>query len=520
MDFNVFRLPTGTEVSYGKNLYILGTSDNGPLLEPMKITSEEEFKNIFGSNGSLIKAWREAYQVAENKINIFCVRISGTHAESRMFDYIKLTSVNAGEISNGISYTIYEYGIEIRNPIALNGESFTFSYTDYPTMGQLVQVINNLTRAGKLSVWASIDETNTFTETSRIRARFRTIDSLGKQIYLSGGDNGIYISKNELHECLEIAYNILEGQPIDIICISDAYFDDVSPLIYYGENQGYAQAYYMADRDYLTLPHKTEADKTVTFHGQLIDFCYKQMNSSIVTHGVLAFNQLENIEDIFDKQAYLNKAIFATCLSDGFDLRTKSGDQTLDHGHFISLVLGEFVYKDESGNDYYNNGYAGYAAMLCLYLTPESMTNRLIPNISDIRYNLDDDEINTLSKMGVVTFRYSLYKKGIVVCNGVTTALATSPYHSVSNTRMVQMTVSYFKVLLDNFIGQDVKQLRITKSIEKAIEKLIIQLRQAKIIQDIKYSFMISSSGLAVLNLDILAIYAVEYVETIGKTKL
>lgn len=520
MDFNVFRLPTGAEISYGKNLYILGTAENGPLLEPKLISTPEELVSVFGNNGSLIKAWREAYQVATNKINIRCVRVSGTHAEGQMFNYIKLTSANAGEVNNKINYTVYDYGIEIRNPVALNGESYTFSYDAYPTMGQLVQVINELTRAGKLSVWASIDEDNKLQSTTRIRTRFNNIERIGQQVYLSGGDDGIYISKNELHDYLDIAYNILEGQPIDIIIIADAYFDDTSPLVYYGENGGYAQAYYTADRDYLTLPHKEDSKRTATFHGQLIDFCYRQMNSSIVTHGVLAFNPLENIEDIFEKQAYLNKAIFATCLSDGFDLRTKSGDKTIDHGQFVSLVLGEFVYKDTSGNTYYNNGYAGYAAMLCLYLTPESMTNKLVPNIDEIRYHLDDDEINILSKMGVVTFRYSLYMKGIVVCNGVTTALATSPYHSVSNTRMVQMTVAYFKVLLDEYIGQDVKQLRVTKTIEKAIDKLIISLRQAGIIQDIKYDFVISSTGYAVLNLNILAIYAVEYVDAVGKTKL
>ena len=518
MDFNIFKLPTGQDVSYGKNLYILGTSEYGPLLEPTIITTPEELTKIFGSKGSLIKAWRESYQIASNKINIRCVRISGAIAKSSLLEHLTFISTNAGEIGNKINYTIYDYGIEVRSPMALGGESYTFSYDNYPSVGQLVETINDLTRAGKLPVWASTQ--TPLTRTSKIKNEFTQLGYVGKTIYLNGGDDGIYISKNELHDYLDIAYNILEGQPIDIIIIAEAYFDDVSPLTYYGDNGGFAQAFYTADRDYLTLPHKEDSSRTATFHGQLIDFCYRQMNSSIVTHGVLAFNPLENIEDIFEKQAYLNKAIFSTCLSDGFDLRTKIEDKTTDHGHFVSLVLGEFVYKDESGNSYYNNGYAGYAAMLCLYLTPESMTNKLVPNVDEIRYHLDDDEINTLSKMGVVTFRYSLYNEGIVVCNGVTTALATSPYHSVSNTRMVQMTVSYFKILLDEYIGQDVKKLRVTKTIEKSIDNLIIQLRQAGIIQDIKYTFIISSTGYAVLNLNILAIYAIDYVETIGKTKL
>ena len=518
MDFNVFKLPSGAEVSYGKNLYILGTAENGPLLEPQVITTEAELYKVFGKNGSLIKAWRESYQIAGNKINIRCVRVNGQVATSSILDFFRLTSINAGAINNLIQYTVYEYGIEIRNPLALNGESYTFSYDQYQTIGQLIQVINELTRAGKLNVWASTDKS--FERTTTMYNVFNSFDMASKDIYLKGGEDGIYISKNELHECLDLAYNILEGQPVDIICVADAFFDDVSPLYYYGDNKDYAQSFYIADRDYLTLPHEVDSSRTATFHGQLIDFCYKQLACSIVTHGVMAFNPLENIEDIFVKQAYLNKALFATCLSDGFDLITKSVDDTIDHGKFISLVLGEFVYTDSSGLEYYNNGYAGYAAMLCLYLTPESMTNKLVPNISAIRYHLDDDEISTLSKMGVTTFRYSLYNKGIVVSNGVTASLSSSPYHNVSNTRMIQMTMAYFKILLDEYIGEDVQKLRATKSIEKAIDKLIITLRQYGIIQDIKYVFTINSNGYAVLNLNILAIYSVEYVDAVGKTKL
>lgn len=527
MDFNVFKLPTGTEITYGKNLYILGTSNNGPLLEPTLIKDIQQAYDVFGHEGNLAKSWYEAYQV-NNEISIYLVRVSGEHAELTLMSKdptlgktdktISLKSVNAGSMYNHIEIYVHENSLEIVNPEELGGESFLLPYEEYPTTGMLVSRINDLARKGKIYTWA--ETKNYHIKSLFLKEYYKAVNRINTPISYKYGSDGLNISKNELHKQLELAYNILEGQPIDILCVADAYFDDVSPAAYFGENEGYAEAYYTADRDYLSLPHAVNSERTATFHGQLIDFCYRQLNSSIVTHGVMAFNPLENVEDIFEDNAYINKVVFASCFQDRFDLITKNGEEVQDHGKFISVIMGEFEYKNQYGIKYYNNGYIGYGAMLASKLTPDSTTNTIVPNIDNIRYHLNDTEIVELSKLGVVTFRKSVMKQSLVVCNGVTAQMNGSPYHTVSNMRMIQMTSSFFKILLDDFIGQNIKQLRISGTINKAIDQLIIDLKDKKIVKDIKYNFNLSTVGVAVLKLDILTNYSVEYVSANGQTKL
>lgn len=526
MNFNVFNLPSGTSITYGRNIYIIGISDDGPVNEPVYIKTIDQAINIFGTKGNLVKSWNEAYQVMGSAINIYLVRINGKVATRQMFainednqlrDSMLLKSSYAGSIYNKTEILVYKDYIQLTNPH--NGFTYNFTYEKYPTMGQLVQAINESTRQKNTYVWASVYD---YHMPSSYMGKFYTRKDSCTSINLRNGADELNISKNELHDRLDIVYNILEGQPIDLLCIADVYFDDVSPMAYYGiqGNQGYAEAYYTANRDYLTLPHESIANRTATFHGQMINFCYKQMNSSIVTHGIMAFNPLQNVEDILESNSYISKAIFATCLQDRFDLLEGEGESKKDHGKFVSLVCGEFEYKDINGIPYYNNAFLGYAAMLTATLTPESMTNKVVPNISRLRYHLEDDEIIKLSKLGVVTFRKSVMKQAIVVCNGVTAQLSDSPYHNVSNMRMIQMTLSFFKVMLDEYIGGNITKLKVTKTIDKAIEALIKSLKVNGIVQDIQYTFNLSSSGFALVNLNILALYAVEYVSVAGQTKL
>lgn len=525
MDTNVGRLREPTPPGYGKNLYILGTAGDGPLMEPVKAVNIDKVDRVFGRDGTLFQAWNEANQVAGQRINIFLVRISGENAE---FDigfrenddyesFLSLRSANAGSKHNKTEIYIHNDAFEIVNPPHIGGNHM-LRYVDYPTLGTLSARINQLSREDKVSILSMTKLSN--------RATLDLVEHCNKEgligtcFNLENGYDGIDISKNEMYKNIESTLEVLEGQPIDILLIADAYFDDPYPVASYGINDGYGRAFFTEGRDYITIPHATVRNKYATFHGLIVDFCYKQLLSSIVTHGVISFNPVENVEDVVDTQPYLAKAIFATPLSDRLDLVTKQGDDVTDHGRFISITAGEFEYVDEYGNSYYNNASAGYAAMVCSEMTPRSTTNKPIPNITELRYHFDDGEAESLSKLGVTTFRYSVMKALIVVSNGVTAEREGSPYHTMSNTRMIQLTVCRLKHLLDEFIGQDVGRLKATSTINKAIDTLISELKATGVIKDIKYNLDIDNRGYARLELNIAAIYSNEYVKAVGNTKL
>ena len=522
-----YALPNNAEYTYGKNLYILGTSQSGPILQPVHIKTLQHAQDIFGlyNEGTLIKAWNEAFQTGGTDINIFLVRISGEYAEFTMKarnmatyeakEVIQFRSKYGGAQWNDLKMYITDTSLEIQNPDSVGGEIYVFLLEDYPTCGQLVEAINLTASSRGLHVFASVVEQ--FEPSENIRGYYR--DNLWEALEFNFGEDGLNITKNQLHDCLEIAYNIIEGQPIDIISVASAYFDDISPLAYYGD-KGYGELFYTEGRDYLLMDHPVEEDRPATFHGQLIDFCYQQANLSIITHGIMAFNPLENVEDLFEDQSYFMKAVNATCFSDRFDLITKSGKEITDHGKFISVVIGEFEYTSPEGVPYYGNGYLGYAALLTSKLTADSTTNMPIPNIKKLRYHINDSEIALLAKIGIVTFRYSIMRDCIVVCNGVTTAMEGSPYHTVSNVRMVQLVLASYKSLMDTYIGENVDKLKSTGSMDKAVQELAKKLKSDKIVRDMTALLNIGNTGVAVVNLDILTNYSIEYVSASGQTKL
>lgn len=512
------------DISYGKALYILGTSVGGPTNTPVLIKDVLQGLNLFGVS-NLMDAWYEAYQVAGDEVNIYLVRINGEPSTlniqgveqytSDAYDSIALTSYQSGELWNNTSIIISSESISISNPDEVGG-GVTIYFEDNPTIGSITNAINYAFGKGVIGVYATCSNYSKPSEDIVRAYEYR----LNEPIYMIGGDDDLFFNKNELHLKLSMTYNILEGQAIDVITVIGSYFDDISPLAYYGKTE-YGELFYSSNRDYLELEHDTLIQKPATFHGQLIDFCKSQMRNSIATHGVIAFNPVENVEDIISTSAYITKVASATCLLDRHDLVQKVSETNIeDSGRYISITLGEFEYTDANGNLYYNNAHVGYGALIASTLTSDSLTNSIIPNISRLRYYLEDEESILLAKMGITTFRKSVLKDAIVVSNGVTASLNTSPYHVVSNMRMVQLTLYAYNNSLAKYVGEDVDLLIKNKSIEKDVEAIADALIEAKVVKDIKPQCNISRRGAAVVHLDLLPIYSTEYVGVTNTIKL
>lgn len=512
------------DISYGKSLYILGASVNGPTNTPVLIKDILQALNLFGPS-ELVNAWHEAYQVAGDDVNIYLVKVNGEPSTlnisgvdlhtSDAYDAISLVSYQSGELWNNTSIVVSKDYLKIVNPDEVGG-GVTIYFDSYPTTGSITNAINYAFGKGAIGVYATCAICNK-PYSDIVRAyEYR----LNEPIYMLGGDDNLLFNKNELHHKLNMTYNILEGQAIDVITVLGAYFDDVSPLAYYGKTE-YGELFYSSNRDYLEIEHDTLPQTPATFHGQLIEFCKKQMQCSIMTHGIIAFNPVENIEDILNDNAYITKAVSSTCLFDRHDLTQKTSETNIeDNGRFITITLGEFEYTGINGNTYYRNAHVGYGALVASTLTPQSLTNSIVPNIPTLRYYLEDDELVLLAKMGITTFRKSILKDAIVVSNGVTAALNTSPYHVVSNMRMVQLILNAYNNSLSKYVGEDVDLLIKNKSIEKEAEAIAKVLIEAKIVNDIKPNCKISRMGVAVVHLEILPIYSTEYVSATNTIKL
>ena len=509
--------------NYNRSLYILGTSFKGPTNMPILVENSTEGMSLFGDS-FLLDAWYEAKQVMGDDVNVYLVRINGEPAtlnvqgvnmdQRKRYNPISLTSYDSGEIWNNASIEITKEYIRVSNPDDIGG-SVELSIEDNPTVGHIVNGINFAFGQGAIGIMASTITPHR-PSTDIIRAYMGSYD---EPIYLMGGSDEAFFTKNELHHKLQMTYNILEGQAIDVITVVGAYFDDVTPIAY--EQSEVGELFYKQDRDYLELPDDKDESKYATFHGQMIDFCKKQMSFSIMTHGVLAFNPVENIEDFISSNAYLTKAMTTTCLSDRYDIIRRNGETAAeDNGKFISIVLGDFEYVDLRGNLYYNNGYIGYAALVASTLTSQSFTNMIIPNINNLRYYLEDEESHALSKVGVTTFRKSILKNGIVVGNGVTASLSSSPYHIVSNVRMVQMILNTFNNALEDFVGENVDLLIKNNSIQIRADEIAKALMEANVAKDVEVECTISKAGYALVKVSVMPIYSTEYVHVTSTVKL
>ena len=529
MEENEIQLGDG--LTYAKSYYIMGICDKGPTNEPIKIENITQAHEMFGIN-DVTRAWHEAHSVMGNEANYYITRINGTPSEFMVFGHrlnqssngglmseqykaINLISYHSGEVWDECNITFTEDYIQINNPESIGG-SASFYYEDHPTMGQLTEAINESFHAGEIGIMASCY--NQFDDVNDIKEMYK--DTYYSPLYFSDGEDQIEVTKNELHELLDMTYNILEGRVIDIFSIIGAYFDDINPIDYYGDTN-YGKLYYSVDRDYLTNQHQIYPWRSVTFHGQAIDFCKRQMKQGILTHCVMAFNPVESVEEILKVNSYSMKVADASCLNDRFDIVEEgSNGDVIDNGKYISLVLGEFLYQDHNGMSYYNNGFVAYGAYLASNLSASSPTNDIIPHISTIRYNLDDDEIDYMGRLGVVTFRKSILKQAIVVSNGVTAALFDSPFHVVSNVRMVQLILNAYNSVLQAFVGQDVDRLMKTKAIDKTIELITTALISDGVAKNIVPRLTISPVGVALLELDVLCNYSIEYVKATTNIKL
>jgi hypothetical protein len=494
-----------TVENYGKVIYLLGSAESGPVQTPVKVRTTEVLKDVFGSLGTIVEAFNQITDVAGSNCEIYCVKVTGTHATLTMDVNVKgqnvindgfiMKSKYANEIYNNIYVALDNQGMTFYFPTELGGGTRRYTFSDYEILGLLIRAINEDTKKGLNHVWVHA----TIGHGTPLDGLLFSVNP--SMMNFSGGNSGLYYSKDQYWFCLCDTYDLLESEYIDIILPLDAFMDDVHPRFYYGD-QFESSVTYSSDRDYLDL--EDSDGRPITFHRPLIDFCKKQMRFGLITHGIMGFNKIPDIEELNNQAYNYIDVIKGSPLGDriGFLKAPETDD-----GFFISVVAGELEYSDGT----IANGYTGYAGLMASTTIASSLTNKPLGDKVKLATTFTSEQLEAMANLGVVSFRDSILK-GLVVSNAVTpVADISNELHYSCNVRMIQLTLSFIKLQLDKFLGEDINKLIDDNAIDTTIKGVLEYLKEQDVLKDYTYTQNIDRiNGVLQITLDLKTLYMVE----------
>lgn len=491
-----FRLPKHLPTGIGNRLFLLGTSEDGPYMEPVLIRSRYEVEKIYGSGdkGTLVKAFNEAYDRNED-ISIYLMRITGKSAtfdiegfETDPFDpkhLVSFRSIYAGSKYNDVAFQVtYDENREIHIFLLTlaDGERISYEMPTYMTIGGFTKVLNDDCRLGRHTIMASTDHP----ETPFSALQF----FLDLEVHLQDGDDEINATRDELYLACDLAYQILQGRPVDIVVPVGMYVDDVHPAYLYG-SAVYGSSFYSSSSDYLSLVDTLNNNKVVSYHEQLIEFCREQMRLGYMTHGIIGMRPFVSVPlNVENDDLYISRLAQSTAFKDRHGFLEYRNGQWYDKGYFVTVVTMELVFAN---GDYYNNGAVRYAAMLTGHY--DSTTNMKVGDDVSLRYELSDKAMAALSRLGVVSFRNSV-RHGIVVHSGVTASSPDTELHNVANVRMIQITLAYMNeavdIVYDEYPDHDMRR----NFLEQLVKDRLNDLYEAGVIEAYDYAIQFRSDGI------------------------
>jgi len=337
------------------------------------------------------------------------------------------------------------------------------------------------------------------------------MNAYSEPLQFDGGEDGVDVSRDDLYIALDEALNLLLGRSIDTIIPAGMYVDDVHPVAMYG-GAVYGSSLYASTDDYLQLVDQLNEDHVVSYHERLIEFCRGQMELGYVSHGVIGLRTIKNLTDTIEyDNSYIHRLVTATAFRDRYGLMEYINGRWLDKGQYISIVSSEVLYNEGEDDEYYDNGAVAYAALLTGRY--DTTTNMKIA-IPALRYELSDESIADLSKLGVVTFRDSP-RNGLVVASGVTAAHWESELHDIANVRMIQLTIAHMNDVILKIYEAELDPAIRRMYTEDKVKNRLSQLRQDEIITEYTYAVEYDgTSSEGVISLNLQTKYTVEGVGT------
>ena len=490
-----------------RKIVLIGTAELGPVNIPTTIYNHQQAIRLFGENGSLIRAYQEMEPLL-NSSPVCFIKTTGTHGILRLSlnqvggditsEALLLKTKGASELYNKIQIQLEPNAIHITHPQALGGHVVSYDLTKYGVIGELVAAINEDASNDKVELYAQcgVDElTPLFEPFYGCNPTLMTV---------AGASSELDVNKDFYYYCLEETYRILEGTDYHLIVPLEAYFTDVlASDAAYGQTT-YGQVGYRQGEG-LTIK---KAGQRVSFYSQLLEFCHKQFELGLFSHGILGFDPSISYEDE-DLQLIANESYRENLLSAWFT----------EQYHHVSVVVGNLYYNYFRSID---SAALAYAAFLHTVDWAKPLTNTpLDPGLSLVQ-PLSRHIQQSLNQKGFVTFKESLlHDRQLVATRATTLNPQPGGLSHFYNLRMCQITVSGLNRLVDSYLGLHLDELTKHHRIEKEIEYYLEQLKNIGWITAYDSNVDISkTTGEVTIELSIKTAYMVEAIKLNGSIEI
>lgn len=393
------------------------------------------------------------------QVPTFVLTMETTHSLSYPLA-MEIICTRAGERYNSIEISTSESGILVQLP---NGEQYSFSYTNAPTLKKLEQEWQRREMAQRFPLRFTTSHPDFSTHLLTYVTPLLTSD----------GTDGFATTADEYFMMIQDAYEMLEGVPMDVIVPLGASFNTPHHVYHYGDGP-YATISYSPSVSPLTLVDE-ETGNPITFHEQLLEFIRTQRSVGIVTHGML---NLRPITEQYVTHRLVEQLQAFGVLQSRLGFIFPSIEGPVDEGGHISIVA-----QGIEAPDGWIDGTVLYAGA---WVNHEHITNIPITNSYSISPHIQPTIVQELASMGIVSFNYA-HRRGYVVAYGITGALPNSDWSNADHIRAVQVTLEEIGPLLDRQIGnQDgiaIIELEeeLNARIESLVERRILTSGQARI---------------------------------------
>lgn len=383
-----------------------------------------------------------------------------------IFPSIRSEGVNAGAIYNNVLHKVDDITaidgsvigkkVTIIKPESKKTSEFEsaleYSSLDYPTFGELVRAVNEDPRNNVVRFSTEYPKHPT--------AELFTVSNM----YLSGGKDGLNLSKAEIYEKLggkrdargEIveygAYQLLENYDGDIYIPAGVYADD---------NAG---------------------SPTRNFGDQLAQFCAVQTLRNNECRGVIPVrppvrNDLPSVvarvqEIIRDREQ--GKFRYYLRNLKGEYMRDNKG-RRIDIGRHIDLVFMTGRVSNELLGVYSASLDGMYAGLQASISSASDTTEKVLPGVLALDFNLSAALHDKLSEAGIVTF-YTDPNRGVVVVNGITAADNRSDYRSLPNIRIALEASRRVREVSKRYMGEPynlIKKNAHTTDIQAELDSMV-----------------------------------------------
>ena len=464
--------------THGKKIYLIGSAEYGPTNEPVLVKSTVGLYNKFGRRGTLIDAFHSVKYTNRNT-EVYLVKTTGEHASAFLNvntyggdiieDGFVITAGESNEIYNEVYMLVETDSLSFVFPKEFGLPVLKYYYKDFPTIESLADAINEDTRAKKNVLYAY------YTCDPGIHTRNAFFSVNATEVYLYGGQCGLNYSKDLLYNCLARTYEMLESETIDIIVPVDAFMDDIYPDDSEEQQYRYNMKYYHSTKDYLTTDM---FGNQYSFMDQLIQFCIKQLNFGVVTHGILGFNTKEKLVTDYLFEADELKDMYTACME--YNL---AHVQYPFYSFMVSVVAGDLRYNHGTVID---NAYLAYAAFASMVQTTSGTTNLPLSDFISLYEEFTEETLAEFAENGIVAFRHSpLYNKPVVY-DGVT-ASKDENLRLYVNVRMIQLAISYINRLCQFHIGGNMHKLIKKGTLRADLNSILTTIKSADIINSFEF---------------------------------